>query len=83
MAQLSSTNIAGNLVVSGPVVAQVSVAVGGTLTATNIVGPVTGHASSDLALAGGTISGPLILANGGVLVLGTVASTVNGAMWIS
>jgi hypothetical protein len=46
----------------------------GVITATNFVGPLTGHASQDLALTGGTLTGPLT----GTTYTGT-SFTGNGA----
>jgi hypothetical protein len=63
LASISSTNVPGNIVVrdgSGNFAANVITAgLIGNVTG-NVLGNVTGHASLDLALTGGTMSGPLI-----------------------
>jgi hypothetical protein len=56
-----------------------SVTAAGTLTATSLVGPLTGHASSDLALAGGTMSGSINMGGSRIASLATPSTSTDAA----
>jgi hypothetical protein len=56
-----------------------SVTAAGTLTATSLVGPLTGHASSELALAGGTMSGSINMGGSRIASLATPSTSTDAA----